>query len=98
MDEIKNILKALNFELLIVVDKKRKTFVFKNYEIAMDCVEELGDYVEVEYKGQEDISDTKKIAEEMRSFVEKTGCQIIEQDFVGYPYLLLKKKYGVSAE
>ena len=98
LDSIKNILKALNFESLIVVDKERKTFMFENYEIALDQVEGLGHYVEVEYKGEEEVLDTKKIAEEMKDFIEKTGCQIIEQDFVGYPYLLLKKRYDISME
>ncbi|MFH2063277.1 MAG: class IV adenylate cyclase [bacterium] len=95
---LKNILRALDFESLIVVDKERRTFMFKDYEIALDCVEGLGDYVEVEYKGDENVSDTKKVAEEMREFVEKTGCQILEQDFVGYPYLLLEKKFGIPAK
>lgn len=95
-DGLVNILKALNFESLIIVDKQRKTFQFENYEIALDSVKELGDYVEVEYKGEEDILDTKKIAEEMKAFIEKTGCQILEQDFVGYPYLLIKKKFGIQ--
>ena len=67
----------------------------KDYEIALDCVEELGDYVEVEYKGKEYILDTKKVANEMKDFVEKTGCKILEQDFVGYPFLLLNKKYHI---
>lgn len=91
----KNILSALNFELLVVVDKKRKTFMFRDYEVALDCVEELGDYVEVEYKGKEEKLDTKKVGEEMKDFIEKTGCQIVEQDFKGYPHLLLEKKYGI---
>lgn len=94
-DKLADILKALNFKSLVVVDKKRKVFEFENYEIALDCVEGLGDYIEVEYKGEEE-RDIKKVAEEMKNFIKQTGCQIIEQDFVGYPYLLLNKKYGIS--
>lgn len=98
LDNAGRILKALNFKSLIVVDKKRKTFMFEDYEIALDSVEELGDYVEVEYKGKEDKSDTKKVASRMKNFIEKTGCEILEQDFVGYPFLLLKKKHGISVK
>ncbi|MFA5987347.1 MAG: class IV adenylate cyclase [Candidatus Paceibacterota bacterium] len=94
MDAIKNIFVALNFEPLIVVDKKRKTFMCGDYEVAMDCVEGLGDYVEVEYKGVEDKIDAKEVAEQMRSFIKKTGCEILEQDFLGYPHLLLRQKYN----
>jgi adenylate cyclase class 2 len=97
-DTLKNIFKALNFESLIVVNKERKIFMFDKYEIALDCVEDLGDYVEVEYKGEEDMVDAKKIAEEMKDFIERVGCHIIEQDFIGYPHLLLKKKYDISTE
>jgi adenylate cyclase class 2 len=96
LDKMKMILMALNFEPLIVVDKKRKTFVCNDYEVALDYVEGLGDYVEVEYKGKGEKTDTKKVAEEMKDFVEKTGCQIVEQDFAGYPALLLQKKYGTK--
>ncbi len=95
LEKMRSILKVLDFESLIIVDKKRQTFIYKNYEIALDSVEELGNYVEVEYRGSEDVSDTKKIADEMKDFIETTGCQILEQDFVGYPFLLLKKKYGI---
>lgn len=88
----RNILIAVGLTPLIVVAKKRKTFLFGDYEVSLDTVEGLGEYVEVEYKGGR--SDTVKIAEEMRGFVERTGCVIVEQDLVGYPFLLLEKKYG----
>lgn len=89
----KKIFKALDFKPLIVVNKKRKVFVFKDYEIALDEVDELGDYIEVEYIARESGVSAKEVADKMKKFIEKTGCQILEQDFKGYPFLLLKKKY-----
>jgi adenylate cyclase, class 2 len=93
--QARNILKALNFKPLINVDKKRRIFTFQDYEIALDSVNELGDFIEVEYKG-ENRTDVKKIAGEMKTFIEGTGCKILEQDFAGYPALLLKKNHGLQ--
>ncbi len=87
--QLKNILKVLNFKPLVKVDKTRKTWAYKNYEIAIDSVKGLGDFVEIEYIGQEEKADPKKITEEMIGFLKSLGCGKIQRNYVGYPFQLL---------
>ena len=86
--QIKKILEVLNFKSIVKVDKLRKTWIYKNYEIAMDSVKELGDFIEIEYIGKEEKVDPKKITEEMVNFLKDVGCGKIKRS-VGYPFQLL---------
>jgi predicted adenylyl cyclase CyaB len=87
-ESAKKIFTALGFKPLIVVDKTRKKFTYKNYEIAFDTVVGLGDFVEIEYKGQESV-DPKTTTNEMIEFLKDHDCGDIELNNGGYPMLLL---------
>ncbi len=89
LDKLKKILIALNFKSLTIVNKTRRTWLYKNYEIAIDSVKNLGDFVEIEYMGEEENFEPKKITEEMISFLKKIDCGKIERNYLGYPFLLL---------
>jgi adenylate cyclase class 2 len=89
LDQAKKILEALNFKSLVVVDKTRKNWLYRDYEIALDSVKNLGEFVEIEYKGQDENADPKKITKEMIDFLKTVGCGEIKINFQGYPYLLL---------
>jgi predicted adenylyl cyclase CyaB len=97
-DQLELILKALNFESIVIVDKVRKVWNFKDYEIALDMVAELGSYVEIEYKNQEENEDFQEekveiILQEMKDFLEGILGEKVERDTSGgYPFALLKKK------
>jgi predicted adenylyl cyclase CyaB len=88
LGKIKKILEALDLKSLVKVDKLRKTWVYNNYEIDVDLVKELGDFIEIEYIGKEKV-DPKKTTDEMVSFLKKLGCGKIKRDYVGYPFRLL---------
>jgi predicted adenylyl cyclase CyaB len=79
---------ALDLKSLVVVDKTRKKFMFKDYEIALDNVKNLGNFVEIEYKGKKAV-DPKATLAEMLDFLKKIGCGTIERNNGGYPMLLL---------
>ncbi len=85
---VRKILEILNFQSLVVVDKKRKIWKYGDYEIALDSVKKLGNFVEIEYIGKNK-TNHKKITDEMIGFLEGIGCGAIERDNVGYPFLLL---------
>lgn len=87
--QIKKILDILNFKSLVKVDKIRKTWIYKDYEIDIDSVKKLGDFVEVEYIGKDEDVDPKKITEEMINFLKNLGCGKIKRDYIGYPFRLL---------
>ncbi|MFA5355117.1 MAG: class IV adenylate cyclase [Candidatus Paceibacterota bacterium] len=89
IDQIEKILKVLDFKSLAVVDKLRKTWTYKDYEIDLDFVKNLGDFVEIEYIGKDQNADPKKITDEMIAFLKNLGCGKIEINYVGYPYQLL---------
>ena len=89
LTQLKKILDVLNFKSIVKVDKLRKTWIYKNYEIAVDSVKGLGDFVEIEYIGKDDKVDPKKITEEMINFLKNIGCGQIKRNYVGYPFQLL---------
>jgi adenylate cyclase class 2 len=88
LGKIKKILEVLDLKPLIKVDKVRKTWIYNNYEIDIDSVKELGDFVEIEYIGKEEVG-PKKTTDEMVRFIKKIGCGKIRRDYFGYPFRLL---------
>ena len=87
--QFKNILNILNFKPLVKVDKIRKIWTYKDYEIAVDSVKGLGDFVEIEYIGKDKKVDSKKVTREMMNFLKDIGCGKIKRNYVGYPFLSL---------
>lgn len=88
-EQVKKIFSALNFKSIVVVDKLRKIWTYEDYEIAIDSVKSLGDFVEIEYMGKDEKVDPKKITGEMVDFLKKIGCGKITRNYVGYPFLML---------
>jgi adenylate cyclase class 2 len=92
MGQARRILEALGFRRIVLVDKKRKTWTHGDYEIAVDSVKGLGEFVEIEYCGKEKNPDPKKIAGGMIGFLKDIGVGKIERNYVGYPFMLLFPK------
>ena len=88
LSKLKNIFNVLNFKHLVTVDKIRKIWVYKNYEVAVDSVKNLGDFVEIEYLGKGKV-DPKQITTEMVGFLQSIGCGKIKRNYVGYPFMML---------
>ena len=86
---IRKMLEALKFNSLVVVDKVREIWTFEDYEIAIDAVKDLGDFVEIEYIGNDSQMDPKKITDEMILFLKKLGVGKITRNHVGYPFIML---------
>jgi len=87
--KLKKIFQALDFSSLVTVDKIRRTWQYRDYEISLDAVTGLGDYVEIEYRGPKKATAAKAIGAQMIGFLKKHGCGKIERDFAGYPHRLL---------
>lgn len=92
LENLKNILTALDFKSIVIVDKQRQTWVYKDYEIAIDSVKNLGDYVEIEYIGKNENADPKVITKEMVNFLKETGCGEISRNYEGYPFEIMFPK------
>jgi len=89
LNKAKKILEALNFKIITTVDKTRKIWEYENYEVAIDTVVGLGDFVEIEYIGQEDQINPEEVTAKMISFLKNIGVGKITRNHVGYPFLLL---------
>ncbi len=89
LSKVKKIFAALNFKSLVVVDKVRKSWLYQNYEISLDSVKGLGEFIEIEYLGQEEQPNPEKITSEMIRFLKNIGYDKLKIDYVGYPFLLL---------
>ena len=87
-DTSRKIFTALDLKSLVVVDKTRRKYMYKDYEIALDDVKGLGNFVEIEYKGK-DIVHHKAVTDAMIQFLKDRDCGTIEINNGGYPMLLL---------
>jgi len=99
IDQARKIFTALNFKSLVIVDKIRKTWDYNDYEIAVDSVQGLGEFIEIEYIGTDNNADPKKITNEMVNFLKSLDCGKISRNYMGYPFLLLfpdEAKYEVQ--
>ena len=88
IDQIRKIFAAIDIKPVITIEKVRKTWMYKEYEIAFDAVTGLGNFVEIEYKGNKK-ADPKTITNGMIELLKRIGCGKVERNFVGYPFMLL---------
>jgi len=88
IEQVRNIFTALNYKKIVTVDKKRKVWLYKDWEISLDKIQQLGNFVEIEYKGTEN-PDPKQETKKMAEFLKSIGCEKIERNFLGYPFQLL---------
>jgi len=84
-----DILKGLGFKELIIVEKKRKAWEYKGTKIALDNVNNLGDFIEIESKDSKDIETIKN---HLYSLIDELSVSVGKQDFKGYPYRVLENK------
>lgn len=89
LEQVRKILETFNFKLIVTVDKLRKTWLYKDYEIDIDSVKGLGDFVEIEYVSKNEKANPQKITKEMISFLKELDCGKIERNYLGYPFQLL---------
>ena len=89
IEQLRKIFSALDLTTVVVVDKQRQTWIYRDYEIAVDSVKNLGDYVEIEYIGKNEHAEPKKITQEMIKFLKTTGCGKITRNYSGYAFELL---------
>lgn len=90
--QMKKILEAQHYISLVVVDKIRRVYYYKDYEVAIDKVKGLNDAVEVEYIGQDEKVVPKEVCEQMQKFVKSLDVGRVRINRQGYPFLLLFPK------
>jgi len=58
-DSIHKLLLALGYKQVLIVEKKRRLWFFRNCEVALDQLPQLGDFVEIEGPDEEEISNVQ---------------------------------------
>ncbi len=89
--EFRKILNFLDFKKVVTVNKQREYWNCGGLEIALDKIEGLGSFIEVEAKGNfENTAEAKKAC---LKFLEELDIKRAEQIQInkGYPVLLLEK-------
>ncbi len=79
---------STNFVPFIVTDKLRRCFMYKECEISIDKVKDLGNYIEIEYKGKsENIDEVRKLLNEV---LIEIGAKVGPADHKGYAYHIFR--------
>ena len=89
LDQLRKIFTVIDIKPLITVYKERDIWMYKDYEVAIDKIKGLGDFVEIEYKGNNHEFNPKEVTTEMVKFLKDVGCGTIKRNYVGYPFMLL---------
>ncbi len=85
---LSEIIELLDYTKTVEVHKKRIKTNYKDYEICLDSVDNLGYFIEVEKMSDED---GEKIQNELFDFLETIGIKKEDRVFKGYDTLLLEK-------
>lgn len=86
---LEQIFNNLNMNKVIIVKKERSTWLLNDVEVAVDYVKGLGWYIELEAKNE--FNDVETAEQQLHKTLKKLGARVGEQDFKGYPHLLLEK-------
>ncbi len=81
-------IELMGYKKAMELNKKRRKANFNNYEICIDEVEGLGDFIEVEKMSDED---DEVVFNELFSFLEKFGIKKEDRVMVGYDILMADK-------
>ena len=82
---------VLDFRPYVEVKKTRRSARISKYEICLDSVDNLGDFVEVEFMALDD-SDHVKIENELWEFAKKLGIEKPAEPLKGYDVMLKNKE------
>lgn len=84
---IKKMFSALDFKPLVTVKKIRKTYLYKDLEITLDAIDNIGDFIEIEWKGGK--TSQEKALKEIRKFLAGLKLGKLLCNNVGYAYMAL---------
>lgn len=93
-ERMAEIVKLLGYKIVADTTKTRRRCKIENFEICVDRVNELGDYLEMEEMTDRD---PKQAQQEMLEFLKQLGIDSSRQEEFGYDVLYVRKhgNYGV---
>lgn len=84
------IFEALELKEIIVVEKNRNSWKYKDIIISIDEITNLGDYIELEFASNL-FEDENESLEYIKDVIKELGINVGEQIFAGYPQLVMAK-------
>lgn len=90
-DSIKEIFYNLGLKELLTIRNKRKYYSYGNYEIVLEDVQELGVFLEVEYKGGISDANIYNTRNDIELFISSLGLCTTPELNAGKPELFIKK-------
>lgn len=91
LQQLENIFSSLNIKPITIVDKVRKIWLYKDFEVAIDKVKGLGDFIEIEYKGKPN-KKPSLVTSSMIEFLKNLKVGKIYRNYYGYPFQFLFPK------
>ena len=89
-NDTKELLDGLSFQKLVTVKKARRIAANNDFNVCLDEVEGLGQFIEVEKLCSQDIN-LDLVQKEIKGFIEKSNIEIESYVTEGYDTLLYKK-------
>jgi len=89
VEAVERILEALDMRSIVCVRKKRSSWRLAHCEVAIDEVDQLGTFIELEFKGEYESVDHALAS--LQTVLQSLGAEVSLQDRRGYPYLLLER-------
>lgn len=89
VDQVQKIFQALNMVPVVTVEKQRQAWSLGDYEVVIDDVTDLGQFVEVEFTGDTSGVDPKEIASQMLDMLKQAGMSKMQKNYQGYAFMLM---------
>lgn len=90
VDIMKNIFDKLGLTKFIEINNQKETYRYKDYEIVIETVKDLGTFMEVEYCTNDDV-DVIAIKNEINQFISGLGLNVSDELNMGKPEMYMKK-------
>ncbi|MCL2771233.1 MAG: class IV adenylate cyclase [Firmicutes bacterium] len=90
--ETLDIFYSIGFKELVKVRNLKRVYVFGNYEIVFERVDELGLFLEVEFSTDDEKVDIVKTRREIQKFIDSLGFKTAPESGMGKPEMMLKLK------
>ena len=87
---IREIFNKLGLIKFIEIDNSKETYTYKDYEIVIESVKDLGVFMEVEYCTNDSV-DVKKVKEEIQNFINDLNINVSDELTMGKPEMFMRK-------
>jgi adenylate cyclase class 2 len=91
VEAVRRLLEALDFTLLVTVDKTREEWELPDVEVVFDHVKGAGHFVEFEFKG--DADNVEDATARLEEFIDSLGVALGDPVNRGYPHILLGREH-----